>query len=221
MRLYKILRNLINKNDEDDNHEMFARDFMKPRYNVEFIKTNDNLHEICEKFTLANDIILPVVIENYNVIGAIKLCSIINKDENWKNALLSTISIHENTFINRLLSLLNKYELIVCADEYGNCSGIVTKHIFTESILEKFILSDRIQDNELVVNGDTYLSEIDINFDTYSKTDEDTISSFVIELFNKIPEKGEFIIIGQYKIEILSANRGYVEKVRILKQQKE
>jgi ribosomal protein L9 len=116
---------------------------------------------------------------------------------------------------------LQKCDLVVVVDENGNCSGISTKMIFTENLLDKFILSDKIESDTIIVGGDVYLSEIGIDFSKYTEMEDDTVSSFVIRLFNKIPENCEFIIVGPYKIEVLSSSSKYINKVCIQKNSKQ
>lgn len=276
MRLNSVLKFLFARKTENEEDELLVRDFMKPRCEVEFIKISDSLATICKKFSYGNDLVLPVMIDNYDVIGVLHMSALIpnkmmdddqktqeNVHEEWKpaylvnmndridyddellitnnewksdnvfddkgkeqrtlltsnnqwqNYLIPIASIIENAGIRRLFKLWKRYELIVCVDEHGSCSGIITKRIFTESILDKFALSDQIESKDLIVNGDTYLNEINIDFSKYIDVNDETVSSFVIGLFNKIPEKGEFITIGPYKIEVLSASGGYVKKVCI------
>lgn len=216
MRLRNLLNSIFRKQNADaEIQEIYVRDFMKPRSNVEFIKVTDDSQKIAEKFIQSNDMILPLIKdESYNIIGSIKVYNIF---KNWHNAVQPIASIPENVPVNRLLTLLQKYDLIVVVDEYGNCSGIVTKRIFTESLLDKFILSDKTESDTIIVGGDVYLSEIGIDFSKYVEMKGDTVSSFVISLFNKMPENSEFIVVGPYKIEVLSCNNKYINKVCIRK----
>lgn len=214
MRLKNLLRSLFLKKNSDDIDlpELYVRDFMKPRSDVEFVQIDDDVKTIADSFVKSNDIVLPVVSDTYNVIGYIKAYNVSHY-----NAVLPTCYIPENIRVNRLLSLLIEYDLIVVTGEDGFCSGIVTKIIFIENLLQKFILSDNIDNDSIIVSGDVYISEIDIDFSKYVNVDDDTVSSFVINLFDKMPEKSEFIIIGPYKIEVLAASDNYVEKICIHK----
>lgn len=118
-----------------------------------------------------------------------------------------------------------KLHIAVAMDEYGGTAGIIT----LEDILEELVGEiwdehdkveteiERISDNEYLVAGKTKVEKLFECLDREAEFDVQTVSGWVMELFECIPKAGDFHTDEEFKLEIevteMSGKR--IEQVRI------
>lgn len=212
--------NVINRilGNEDD---ISAKDIMFSRNDIEFIRISDTLDEILEIFQNYNDSYLPII-ENHDIIGVVSVNNMIkciSTKEHWMSYIEKVTFLSENSDINNVLLLLHTWPLIVVVDEFGNAVGVITKQIFSDTIIEKIYLTHQTNNKEIILQGDMYIDELKniIDLQQYNVCNVDTVSAFVICLFDKIPLIGDKIFIGDYEITVLEADRKYVKSIKITK----
>ena len=133
----------------------------------------------------------------------------------------------KNKKIDDLLRELQqkKLHIAVAMDEYGGTAGIIT----LEDILEELVGEiwdehdkveteiERISDNEYLVAGKTKVEKLFECLDREAEFDVQTVSGWVMELFECIPKAGDFHTDEEFKLEIevteMSGKR--IEQVRI------
>lgn len=213
-----VMSKILDKSSDD---EICAQDIMFSRADLKFVRLSDSIETILELFANYNDNCIPVV-ENHDIIGVITFNDMMkcsrNKDH-WSSYMKKVTFLAENSNINNVLLLLNNWPLIVVMDEFCNGVGVITKQIFADTIIEKVYLIHQSNNKEMILLGDTNLDEVSniINLEPYNTFNVDTISAFVICLFDKIPMIGEKIFIGDYEIEVLDADRKYIKSIKIIK----
>ena len=211
-----VMNKILGKNSEDD---ICAKDIMFSRNDVEFIRVSDTLEEILDIFHTYNDSYLPII-ENHEIIGVIGVNSMIkcvNSKEHWMSYVQKVTFLSENSSINNVLILLHSWPMIVVVDEFGNAVGVITKQIFSDTVIEKVYLSHQTNNKEIILQGDMYIDELKgiIDLDQYNICNVDTVNAFVICLFDKIPIVGEKIFIGDYEINVIEADRKYIKSIKI------
>jgi putative hemolysin len=154
-------------------------------------------------------------------------------DFDWKSLLKDAFFIPENKKINDLLQEFQekKIHMAVVVDEFGGTSGIVT----LEDILEEIVgeISDehdepvgeleytRIDDENYLFEGKTSLNDLckilDIEDDLFDKArgDADSVAGLILELLEKIPEKGEKVTFGQFTFTVKAVDKRRIKQVLV------
>ncbi len=143
-----------------------------------------------------------------------------------RRAMKPAIFVPENNKIGSLLKELQrrKLHMAVVVDEFGGTSGIVTM----EDILEELVGEiwdehdtvvheiEKVSEREYVVLGNTNVEKL---FDVLGLPEEVfdvvTVSGWVTELFERIPQEGEKMQYGGCEIEVLRLDGQRIEKVKI------
>ncbi len=213
--------------------DMQARDIMVPRSQMVVLDLESEIEEFLPQMIESGHSRFPVMGENRDEILGIIMAKdllpfILQKDKkiNVKELLRPTMIIPESKRLNMLLKefRMNRHHMAIIADEYGGISGLVT----IEDILEQIVgdIEDEFdpkEDNNIIkLNDNVYhvqaLTPI-IEFNEYfnadlSEEEFDTIGGLVLNNFGHFPGKNESVIIDQFKLKILNADK---RRIRLLK----
>ena len=119
-----------------------------------------------------------------------------------------------------------RMQLAVVVDEYGGTAGIASIEDMLEEIVgnitDEFDEEEqqivRLDDGDLLVSGDTPLSEIEDVLDIdLPDEDYDTIAGFVIHLLDRIPDESETpeVTYGNVVVKVVSIEEKWISKIRI------
>ncbi len=191
--------------------KMTVREVMVPRIDVSFVDCNITLEDFYT--IIANDGYsrYPVYENNNdNVIGVLYSKDLLRKgiEENFnvKNIMREPFFVPDSKHLDDLLRefKLKKVHLAVAVDEYGGVSGIVC----LEDILEVIVgeIQDEFDEEEDEIkklDEKRYLVDARTNIEDLNNElnlkleDEDfeTVGGLVLEIFGRIPKKGESIEI--------------------------
>lgn len=132
--------------------------------------------------------------------------------------------------ISDLLKLMQreKKHMAVIVDEHGGVEGIATmEDVLEELVGEIWDETDEVEtDIQTVVKGKTYLasgkatlekvfSRIGLTEEEAEEFESNTLSGFIIEILEKIPEVNDSIIYGNYKFIVQSIDSNRIEEVII------
>lgn len=145
-----------------------------------------------------------------------------------RDVLRPAVFIPESKRLNVLLAEFRarRNHMAIVADEYGGVAGLVTIEDVLEQIVgdiedehdfdeEEDMLLKR-GDNEFVAKALFPLEEFNDHFGTSFNVDEsDTIGGLVVRSFGHVPHRGESIIVGSLRFEILNADSRRVHLIRI------
>ena len=118
-----------------------------------------------------------------------------------------------------------KVSFAVVLDEYGGTAGLITINAIMKKIIgacieessrkEKQIV--HIRPGEIVVNGNVLLREIKDHFAINGEwsNEEDTVASFLLEQFDKIPQSGEKISALGLTWEVVELKTHSISRVKI------
>lgn len=135
------------------------------------------------------------------------------------------IFVPENNKIGSLLKELQrkKLHMAVVVDEFGGTSGIVTM----EDILEELVGDiwdehdrvvheiERVSDCEYIVLGNASVEKLFEMLGKRADFDVVSVSGWITEMFERIPQEGEKLLYEDCVIEVLKLNGQRIEKVRI------
>lgn len=122
--------------------------------------------------------------------------------------------------------LRGRTHMAVVQDEYGGVAGVVTIEDVLEEIvgeIEDETDSDRDVDINVLepgvaeVAGSVHVSRLNQEFglDLPEDEDFDTLAGLILHELNEVPRPGHTLSLPRFDLEILSANRRQVQKVRI------
>ena len=145
----------------------------------------------------------------------------------WQSLIRPPYFVPETKKIDDLLREFqaNKVHIAIVVDEFGGTSGIVTMEDVMEEIFGEIEDEyDEEDETEKVVKDDTYVFsarlEIDYLNETYKldlpvSDDYETLAGMVLHYYENIPETGEELTIGHYRIKVLKATDMKLEELEL------
>lgn len=210
--------------------EQEAEDILTPRIDISGIPENATVEEIAEMFSETGYSRLPVYRETIDhIVGIIYQKDFYNKIFNKETSITSIIRpalfITQSKKIGELLQELQreKLHIAVVVDEYGGTVGLVTLEDILEELVGEIwdehdeVTQDivKISDMEYEVLGCADVEEL---FELFGK-EEDleiiTVSGWVMEMLERVPEKGDSFVYEDMEVTVLEMDEKRVEKVKI------
>ena len=223
-----LITNAIEFNDQD------VSEVYTPRVDMISVSNNDSIDDIEKKFRDTGYSRLPYYKDSIdNIIGFIHekdFYQIYFKKSNKSinDILQRVVYTNENVKISHVLRQLQslKSHMAVVVDEYGGTEGIITmEDILEELVGEIYDEHDEVVEYFKKVNDNEYIINCDANIDDLFeylgvKYDDDldynTVSGFVIDELDKIPNVGDKFKYQNLNIEVISATKKEVKEIRIL-----
>lgn len=210
--------------------EQQAEDVLTPRIDIVGVPSTATIDEIAEVFSETGYSRLPVYKDTIDhIMGIIYqkdfYNKIYNKSDEISSIIRPTLFITQSKKIGELLKELQKEKLhiAVVVDEYGGTVGLVT----LEDILEELVGEiwdehdevtqeiEKISDLEYNVLGSADVEEL---FELFGKEEEleiITVSGWVMEMLERVPEKGDSFVYQDMKVTVLEMDEKRVDKVKI------
>lgn len=221
----KLIRNAIGFN------ELVVSDILTPRVDIVAVSKDETQKEIAEKFFDSGFSRFPVYDGTIDtIVGIINEKDFNNYVIYRKQTVDSIVKpiqfVPHSMELFKLLKLLqdNKSHMAVVTDDYGGTMGIVT----LEDILEELVGEiwdehdkvtsdfDKISKNEYIVAGGLNLDKLFDYFELENEFPEiSTISGFIIELLDRIPNEGESAEYKGLKFTVLKKDFRRIMKVKI------
>lgn len=172
-----------------------------------------------------------------NVIGVLDAKDYFRLDDKSRenimaNAVREPYFVHENMKADRLFEHMKKIgadHFAVVVDEYGGMSGILTVTDLVEELVgdfaddddeEAYLRFEKIGDDEWLVPGMTYLSEVSDELETELPDEKyDTFGGYVISELGEIPKDGSLVSFDTetLHIDILEVKHHRIEACRVKK----
>jgi len=227
----KMLKGIVKFGNTD------VKQIMCPRTDVVAFEEDTSYSEVLKSIVSSGFSRIPVYRKSFdNITGILYIKDLLNHlnegdDFEWQKLIRSHFPVPPSKKIDDLLKEFQekKIHLAVVVDEYGGTEGIVT----LEDVLEEIIgeISDEFDDDDLtytkiddhnyVFEGKTPLNdlyrvlEIEGREIDAAKGESETLAGFMLELFGKIPLKGERKTFEHYTFTIEAADRRRVKMVKI------
>ena len=217
--------------------EVQVREIMIPRPHMIVIDISDLIGDIIKKVATSGHSRFPVIDDNRDeIIGVLLAKDLIkrsmkddNEDFDLYELLRPAVFVPESKRLNILLNEFksSRNHIAIVIDENGGVSGLVT----IEDVLEEIVgeiddehdkkTESRIlaQSHEkYIVEALTTLEEFNNYFLVNFKDDDiDTIGGYLINQFERVPQKGETIKIKNLLFKILSVDSRKISRIQITK----
>jgi Mg2+/Co2+ transporter CorB len=209
-------------------------DIMVPRTDIVGIDIDDDLDEIVSQIRSAQHTRMPVFKEDVDkIIGVLHLrnaAKFLTADELTKAAILQETDepyfVPENTPLQTQLYNFQQRKLRIAfvVDEYGDIEGIVTIEDILEEIVGEFTtdlaaVSVDIhpqEDDSFVINGGTHIRLINRSLGwNLPQGGPKTLNGIITEHLETIPDSNVCMIIGQYRIEIMSIQDNMIRTAKL------
>lgn len=166
-----------------------------------------------------------------NMIGYVNVYDLLRdgrEKTNLEDILRPGYYVPETKRVDDLLQefLLQRINNAIVVDEFGGCSGWITR----EDILEEIVgelgdeldvpvrLIDEQPDGSFIMEGKVHTESVDeaLGTDFENDTDCDTLGGIIMKQLGRIPKSGDSLMLHGWPIEILSMDGLRVGRVKVL-----
>lgn len=217
----KIMQNVI------EFPSLQIRDCMIPRNEIIAVELSTPRAELEQLFTstgLSKIIVYQESIDQ--VIGYIHSNETFKKDT-WQKYIVPAIYVPESMLAAKLMQKLmqRKKSIAIVIDELGGTAGLVTLEDVVEEIFgdiedehdtNKHIMK-QTDDNTYILSGRIEIDDLNEQFNLkMPESDEyQTIAGYILYHYPNIPQKGDTLVINQYKFEIIRCTSTKIELVKM------
>ena len=209
------------------------RECMGPRNEIESVRLTDSIEAVKDRFEETMHSKLIVIGESIDdIVGYIHLNDVVlaiaeHREVTLKDLVRPIDFFPETYTADRLLKhfIQKRQGVAAVVDEFGGTAGIVTMEDVVEEIFgeidDEYDLEDEV---EKVINDKTFVFsarlEIDYLNDTYkldlpASDDYETLAGMILHYCESIPEQGEELNIGKYRVKILKASNMKLDEVEL------
>ncbi len=152
-------------------------------------------------------------------------------DFNWNQLIRPPFFVHQQKYIEDLLKEFQtkRIHFAVVVDEFGGTSGIVTMEDIVEEIIgeisdefdEEETSNRKMEDGTYVFEGRTMINDVcrimNVSQDTFDslRGDSDSLAGLLLEVYGKIPELNDVIVLGDFEFTIQDVERNRIRKVKV------
>ena len=209
------------------------RECMGPRNEIESVRLTDSLEAVKARFEETKHSKLIVIGESIDdIVGYVHLNDVVRAIAEHRdvtmNDLVRRIDFFPETYTaDRLLKhfIQKRQGVAAVVDEFGGTAGIVTMEDVVEEIFGEIDDEYDVEEEvERVIDNNTYVFsarlEIDYLNDTYkfdlpTSDDYETLADMILHYCESIPEQGEELTIGKYRVKILKASNMKLDEVEL------
>lgn len=202
---------------------------MTPRTEIEWIDVTASHKEIRKLLTATEHAYLPAADDDMDhVVGVIRtrdaLAALLRDDDaDIKSTIRQAIIVPESAGALDVLERMREATTPVAFvhDEYGNFEGLVTPVDILEAIAGGFAAdlgtaqpyAKQRADGSWLLSGAMAVDEAAdlLGFDLPDKRDYQTLAGFVLEQFKRLPETGEHVTAGQWRIEVIDLDGNRID----------
>ena len=209
------------------------RECMGPRNEIESVKLTDSIEVVKTRFEETKHSKLIVIGEGIDdIVGYVHLNDVVRTVAEHREVsladLIRKIDFFPETYTaDRLLKHFIQHRQGVAAvvDEFGGTAGIVTMEDVVEEIFGEIDDEyDVEKEVEKIIDNNTFVFsarlEIDYLNDTYKfdlpvSDDYETLAGMILHYCESIPEQGQVLEIGNYRVKILKASDMKLDEVEL------
>jgi CBS domain containing-hemolysin-like protein len=209
------------------------RECMGPRNEIESVKITDSIDVVKARFEETKHSKLIVIGESIDdIVGYVHLNDVVRAIAEHLDVtmedLVRTIDFFPETYTaDRLLKhfIQKRQGVAAVVDEFGGTAGIVTMEDVVEGIFGEIDDEYDVEEEvERVIDDNTFVFsarlEIDYLNDTYkfdlpTSDDYETLAGMILHYCESIPEQGEELTIGKYRVKILKASNMKLDEVEL------
>ena len=209
------------------------RECMGPRNEIESVKLTDSIETVKQRFEETKHSKLIVISNSIDdIVGYVHLNDVVRAIADHRQAtlqdLLRRIDFFPETYTaDRLLKhfIQKRQGVAAVVDEFGGTAGIVTMEDVVEEIFGEIDDEYDVEEEvERMIDDHTFVFsarlEIDYLNETYKldlpvSDDYETLAGMILHYCESIPEQGEELNIGKYRVKILKASNMKLDEVEL------
>ncbi len=204
-----------------------VRDIMIPRTEIEAVRIDEPLAKVIQKFKSTGYSRLLVYGDNLDdVRGFVHVLDLLKKPERWQDVIRPVLAVPESLSSVELLRRMQreKKSIAVVVDEYGGTEGLVTLEDLVEQLFGEIQdefdneerLVRRLGPRSFVVSARAEVASLNETFGlNLPEGDYVTIGGLLTERAGRIPAPNEELVVGEWRIRVLSSSPKRVEWVRL------
>ncbi|HZH95370.1 MAG TPA: hemolysin family protein [Flavisolibacter sp.] len=204
------------------------RQCLVPRKEIIAIESTASIETVRQKFVATNLSKLLVFEGNVDhIIGYVHQLDLFKNPADLRAILLPIPAVPESMSASDLINKFTKERKSIAwvVDEFGGTAGIVTMEDLLEEIFgeihdeydrEEFV-EKRLSENEYIFSGRLELDHLTKKYGLSFPDDEEseTLSGYIINHHETIPQQKERIIIDDYEFDILNVGDTRIEMVKL------
>ncbi len=164
-----------------------------------------------------------------NIVGYIHVSELFEPATDWRERVKPVLFAPENLLANKMMRRLlqQKKSLAVVVDEFGGTAGIISLEDLVEEIFgdiqdehDKTRLTAReIEPGIYEFSGRCEITAINEQFDLDLPEDDDyqTLAGYILHATGTIPARGDEVMLGDYRFDILRTTANRLELIRVSK----
>jgi putative hemolysin len=205
------------------------RQCLVPRKEIVGIDSKSTIEEVTKKF-VETKLSKLVVYENNidHIIGYIHQLDLFQMPTDLQSILLPIPAVPESMSAADLIGKFSgeRKSIAWVVDEFGGTAGIITMEDVLEELFgeiqdeydrEKFV-ENQIAENEYIFSGRLELDYLEEKYGfEFPKNDSETLSGYIINFHETIPQQKERIIIDDYEFDVISVSDTRIEMVKMKK----
>jgi putative hemolysin len=205
------------------------RQCLVPRKEVVGIDIQASIEDIQKKF-IDTKLSKLIVYENNidHISGYVHQLDLFRKPPSIKSVLLPIPAVPESMSAADLIGKFSSERKSIAwvVDEFGGTAGIVTMEDVLEELFgeiedeydrEKFV-EKQISENEYIFSGRLELDYLEEKYGFhFPENDSETLSGYIINFYETIPQQKERIIIDDYEFDVISVSDTRIEMVKMKK----
>ncbi|WP_026935259.1 hemolysin family protein [Christiangramia echinicola] len=205
-----------------------AREVMIPRTEIIAVDQNQAPNDLIEKFTetgLSKLLVYNNTIDD--IIGYVHSFELFKRPKSIKSILLPVIFVPETMWIKDVLNILIKKRksIAVVIDEYGGTSGMMTVEDIVEELFGEIedehdsavLIEEKLGEDHFKFSARLEVDYLNENYRVDIPVGEnyETLSGFIVNYTEEIPQQGEVIKIEDFEIKILETSNTKIELVEL------
>ncbi len=208
-------------------HNTKVRQCLVPRKEIIGVDIKCPIHKLREKF-IDTKLSKLIVYENNidQILGYVHQLDMFKNAQDLQSILLPIPAVPESMSAIDLITRFTRERKSIAwvVDEFGGTAGIVTMEDVLEEIFgeihdeydsEEFV-EKRLSENEYIFSGRLELDHICEKYELeFPNNESETLSGYIINHYEAIPQQKERIIIDDYEFDIMSVTDTRIEMVKL------
>lgn len=208
-------------------HNTKVRQCLVPRKEITGVEIKCPIQKVREKFIETKLSKLIVYEGNIDhILGYVHQLDMFQNPQSLQSILLPIPAVPESMSAIDLITRFTKERKSIAwvVDEFGGTAGIVTMEDILEEIFgeihdeydsEEFV-EKQLSENEYIFSGRLELDHISEKYELeFPGNESETLSGYIINHYEAIPQQKERIIIDDYEFDILSVSDTRIEMVKM------
>ena len=161
------------------------------------------------------------------IIGYIHVSELFDPSVDWKERIMPVLYTPENLLANVMMRRLlqQKRSIAIVIDEFGGTAGMLTLEDLMEEICgnienehdKSALIARETEPGIYEFSGRCEITEINERFDLDIPEDDayQTIAGYILHTTGAIPAKGDSVMVGRFRMDILRKSANRLELIRL------